>query len=259
MTLNNHILEPKQAIERFAGEQFIDWLARYTVQQVETWPETAVIRNATPKPEKIRKFLVQRFLASEAFFRRQDGDPGFLGFITGNLSEANDPLSETALEMLEQRKGEVTKGNKNTSVLSATQQHELWLRLLKALGASDEELKRVEPKENTRNYIAELSDLYSNSPWQTALGGFASHEQAVSCEFKIILEMLKKNTSLSNHDLEILTRHAETVANFNSQGHILEKVAFDLDNKNLVWQGAQRQLQIRREFLAGLLKYLTVV
>lgn len=259
MLSNNHTLEPKQAMEQFTGEPFIDWLARYTALQVETWPETVVIRNATPKPEKIRKFLVQRFLASEAFFQGQDGDPGFLGFATGNLSEANDPLSETALEMLEQRKGESVRGNKNASILSATQQHELWLRLLKALGASDEELKRAEPKENTRNYIAELSDLYSNSPWQMALGGFASHEQAVSHEFKIILEMLKKNTALSDHDLEILTRHAETAVDENRQGHILEKVVFDLDNKKLVWQGAERQLQIRREFLAGLLKYLTVV
>ena len=37
---------------------------------------------------------------------------------------------------------------------------------------------------------------------------------------------------------------------------ILDKIVFDLEGKQLVWAGIQKQLDIHQEFLIGLSKYL---
>ena len=61
-------------------------------------------------------------------------------------------------------------------------------------------------------------------------------------------QMLVK-LGLNHKDLEILNTE-------NNSSMILEKVTFDLESKELVWQGVMRQLEIRKEFLTYLEKYL---
>ena len=231
--------EPKQALEEYTGEQFLEWLHNFVAGEVRSWPELKSMASANPKIEKARKFMLQRFLAAEAFFGGRDGDPGFLGFAAANLSESNDPLAESALENLEKKRQDEAVGAKRA----------LWLKLLHALGASDEEIKRSEPKELTRNYIAELSDVYSNSEWQTAMGALVAYERSLPEENLILSEMLGKISGVSGDDLAILKAPQATP-------HILDKIAFDQENKNLVWEGVQRQLAARHEFYKGLFKYL---
>ncbi|HTL39449.1 MAG TPA: hypothetical protein VL306_01415, partial [Methylomirabilota bacterium] len=105
-----------------------------------------------------------------------------------------------------------------------------------------------------RNYIADLSEIFSNSEWQTALGAMAAYEKSVAEEYKIIQSLLKKNTLVSAKDTEILSQ-SEHDSSFEI-GKVLEKIVFDPTNKELIWDGAQKQLQARAALLEGLTKYL---
>jgi hypothetical protein len=251
------VTTPDEAIDQFVGEQFIEWLMDYVVQQIHTWPELADIGKIQAKVEKIRKFVLQRYIAAQAFAGGREGEPGFLGFAIANLSEASDPEAESALEILEKKQFEELEGEITSRGIKKDRHQELWIRLLKALGATDEEIARSEPKEWTRNYIAELSDLYSNGEWQEVAGAFAAHERAIPAEYASILALIRQNTNVSESDLEVLTYHSAVDHKYIiSTGHILEKIVFDPDNKRLVWQGVTRELQVRKEFLAGLVKHL---
>lgn len=253
----NQVNNPEQAVAEFVGEQFIEWLMNYISHQMRSWPAIIALQTARAKPEKIKKFLLQRFLAAEAFLGGREGDPGFLRFAIANLSESDDPTAESALEILEKERQEELAGHKIERGLVVTFNRELWLRLLKAIGMTVEEIERFEPKEPTRNYIAELSDVYSTSEWQTAVGAFAAHERAIPEEYRAILALLKNNTTLRGKDLEIFTSHIDSDTKYGvNANHILDKIVFDHQTKLLVWEGAQRQLQVRQEFLASLVKYL---
>lgn len=242
----NPVQTPRQAVAQFVGEQFIEWLMEYIVHQMKTWPAMLTLQSAQVKPEKIKKFMLQRFLAAQAIVGAREGDPGFLRFAIANLSESDDPEAESALEILEHRLAEEPTVNR-----------ELWIRLLKALGATDEEIDRVEPKEAARNYMAELSDVYSSADWQTAVGALAAHERSVPEEYRAILSMLKRCTTLTDKDLEILTTLVGTDNKYAVfANHILDKIVFDPATKQLVWDGVERQLNARQEFLDGITKYL---
>ncbi|MBI2356055.1 MAG: hypothetical protein HYV13_02530 [Candidatus Doudnabacteria bacterium] len=240
MELNsNRVASPNQAVEEYIGEQFLEWLQNFIAVEVKSWPELAAVATASPKIERVRKFMLQYFLAAEAFLGGREGDPGFLGFALANLSESNDPLAEAALEGLEKKQQEELSGDKRM----------LWLKLLHALGLTDEEIKRAEPKEPTRNYVAELSDVYSNLEWQTAMGAFAAHERSVVEEGLVLLEMLSRVAGISGENYGILKAGPANT-------HVLDKIVFDQENKRLVWEGVKRQLDARHELYKGLSRYL---
>ncbi|MEO8065483.1 MAG: hypothetical protein ABI643_01340 [Candidatus Doudnabacteria bacterium] len=249
LTDNTNIINnPEQAVDQFMGEQFIEWLMDHISRQIKAWPAVIRIKAAKPRPEKIKKFMLQKFLAAEAFLGAREGDPGFLRFAIANLSESDDPTAESALEILDKKRQEDPEG---------TAHRALWQYLLLALGLKTEDIGRAVLKEQTRNYIAEMSDVYSSSEWQTAVGAYAAAERAVKEENLAILEMLKKNTALGNKDLEILSTQGNSGANYVvNSSHILDKIVFDRDTKQLVWEGVKRQLETRKEFLSGLAAYL---
>lgn len=235
----NGLTAPNQAVEELLGEQFIEWLLNFVAGEVKNWPQIQAITAASPKIERIRKFMLQCFLAAEAFLGNASGEPGFLGFALANLSESADPLAESALEIIEKKKNEEYLAHRA-----------LWIKLLHGLEVSDEEIKHAEPKEPTRHYVAELSDVYSNSEWQTAVGAFAAHERSLPEEYSAISQMLRRNSQITDGDLEILTSKQTT------DYKVLDKIVFDQESKQLVWEGARRQLTARREFYKGLMKYL---
>ncbi len=248
-------MNPPQAIEEYMGEKFIEWLIQYVPQEMESWSVMQKIKTAKVKPEKTKKFLLQMFLANESFLGAREGDPGFLRFAIANLSESNDPIAENALEILEQRRLDEMAGHKIENGIIKTPAREAWQRILKALGATDEEIDQSEAKESTRNYIAELSEVYSTGEWQTAMGAFASQEWCVIEEAKALIALLKNNTTLSDKELQILT-DVSNREKIGPSSHVLDKVVFDSEAKELVWQGVNRQMEIRRDFLSGLEKYL---
>jgi pyrroloquinoline quinone (PQQ) biosynthesis protein C len=251
------VTTPDEAIEQFVGEQYIEWLMEYAVATMRAWPEIAAIGKVTPKIEKVRKFILQRFIAAEAFAGGREGEPGFLGFAIANLSESDDPQAESALSILEKKQQEEFEGQTSKVAVGKNRHKELWTKLLKALGASDEEISRAEAKEWTRNYIAELSDLYSNGEWQEVAGAFATHERLVPEEYAAIIAMLRAHTQVSDAEMEVLIWHSGVDAKYvATTNHVLEKIVFDPESKRLVWQGAVRELQTRKEFLAGLIKHL---
>lgn len=249
------ITTPSDAIAEFVGEQFIEWLLDYVGHQLRAWPELAAIQHAHPKIEKIRKLMLQRYLAAEAF-TGTGGEPGFLGFAIANLSESADPEAESALEILEKKRLEEFEGQGGGRGRRDHHQ-ELWKKLLLAIGVSEEEIARAEPKEWTRNYIAELSDLYSNGEWQEVAGAFAAHERSIPEEYKALAGLLRSGTQIPEADLDALLWHSGGDIKYTvNTGHILEKIVFDEENKNLVWQGAMRELAVRKEFLSALLHHL---
>jgi hypothetical protein len=249
------ITNPTQALEEYIGEQYIEWLMQYIPQEIESWPIIPIIKTAKPKPEKIKKFLIQIFLANESFLGSREGDPGLLRFAIANLSESNDPLAENALEILEKRRTEELQGHSIEKGIIHTPARDEWIRLLKATGATDEEIDRAEAKESTRNYIADLSEVYSTAEWQTAIGAMAAQERAIMEESKAVLALVKNNLSLSDKELHVLSERAAG-HRLTEMTHLLDKVVFDSEAKELVWQGVVRQQEIRRDFLTGLEKYL---
>lgn len=241
----NTITSPAEAVDQFVGEQFIEWAMQYLAEETKAWEPLAALASGTFKPEKIRKFLLQRFVAEEVFSGMREGDPGFLGFAIANLSEVGDPMAENALELLNQRRQNLAG-------------KELWGRLLKAMQATDEEISRAEPKEGTREYVAELSDLYSTGEWQSVVGAVAAYERIRALEAQVLITFLKNNTSLNDKDWEILSGYASG----NSEaalaaGHILDKAVLDSESKQLVWEGIKRQADASREFLSNIMKYLS--
>lgn len=248
---------PQEAISQFMGEQYMEWLMDYISNTVKSWNSLKVISQAKPKPEKLKKFMMQRYLAAEAFAGGKEGDPGFLGFAIANLSEAPDPAAESALELLEKKRKEEILGASSGAEQGSSQHKDLWMKLLNAVGLSDEEIKRAEPKEPTRNYIAELSDVYSTAEWQTTMAAFAAHERIVPDEYGAILSMLQNNLALTAQDTEILTWHTKADAKYVIEtNHILEQVAVDEEGKHLIFDGVQRQLEARAPFYEALAKYL---
>ncbi len=240
----NAITNPEQAIEQFSGEQFIEWLMSYIPEEMGRWVALSELKTDPAKPEKLRKFMLQRFLAAEALVGQKEGEPGFLGFAIANLSEVPDPLAEGALDILNQRR----ELNNN---------RDSWLKLLAALQISPEEANRTEPKEAVRHYIAELSDLYSNSEWQVVAGAWAAYERIWGEESKVLLDLLSRNTPIATKDLEVLSAASQARSESGlSAGHILDKAVFDNESKDLVWQGVSRQMEASLALLAGLQKYL---
>jgi hypothetical protein len=243
----NPVNNPEQAVAEFVGEQFIEWLMNYITVEIGKWPAIKLINSIRTKPEKIKKFMLQRFLAAQAFSGERDDSPGFLRFAIANLSESNDPAAESALGILEKKHEEGLAG----------QNAQLWQRLLLALGAVSEEIQRTEPKEPTRNYTAELSEVYSSSDWQTAMGAFAAYERAVMVEYQAILKLLKNNTGLTDKDLEIIFVFAGSTSDYPANAnHVLDKIVFDHETKLLIWGGVRRLLSAQLEFLNGLVRYL---
>jgi hypothetical protein len=250
----NPITSSDQAIFEFVGEQFVQWLMDFIKRQITHAEILKEIETIQTKPEKIKKFFLQIFLADEAFLGARSGDPGFLRFAIANLSEVADPSAESALEILEKRRHEELLGHSIEQGIIKTEKRQLWLNLLKALGASEEEISEAEPKEPTRNFIAELSDLFSASEWQTTLGGFASYERSQSLEFQALLKLSKNNLSLSDKDLQILNKYIQPYEL--NVSPILDKLVFDNESKQLVFEGVKRQLAAILEFLSGIGKYL---
>jgi hypothetical protein len=251
------VATPEEAIAQFVGEQYMEWLLNYLDHEVKTWDSLSAIAQAKPRLEKIKKFMLQRFLAAEAFTGGRDGDPGFLGFAVANLSESSDPLAENALELLESKRKEEVLGTAGAADQSANIHRQLWMRLLKALGIGDDEIKRVEAKEPTRNYISELSDVYSNAEWQTTMAAFAAHEKLIPSEYVAVITMLQNNTQLTASDLEVLTWHSKGDAKYVIEAsHILERAVVDEEGKAMVFEGIRRQLDARRDFYEALSKYL---
>lgn len=252
----NTITNPQQAVNEYMGEQFIEWLMDYIPQQMRTWPILHKVHDIRQKPEKIRKFVLQIYLAAESYFGGREGDPGFLRFAIANLSESDDPQAESALEMLEKRRADEMIGHKLDKGIIRTQQQEQWHKLLLGLGITEEEIRHAEPKEPTRNYVAELSDLCSSSEWQIAVGALAALDASTIELYKAFLNLLKNNFLVTDKDLEVLTNLIGSGNKYSNANHILDKVVFDQEAKDLVWQGTGRELEIMQDFLKGLEKYL---
>jgi thiaminase len=251
------VTRPEEAIDQFVGEQYMEWLMTYLDHEIKSWPSLQQIAEAKPRPEKIKKFMMQRFLAAEAFIGGRDGDPGFLGFAIANLSESSDPVAEHALELLENKRREEVSGMASTAEQSTNIHRQLWIKLLHALGAGDEEIQRSEVKEPTRNYVAELADVYSNAEWQTAMAAFAAHERLIPEEYGAIAAMLRDNLQLTPADMEILTWHAKGDTKYVIEtNHILERAAVDEEGKSLIFEGVRRQLEARRDFYSAQAGYL---
>ncbi|MDP4001072.1 MAG: hypothetical protein Q8P83_02425 [bacterium] len=247
--LNNKklITTPDEAVDEFMGEQFIEWLSKYITHELEQWPQLKMIATAEFRPEKIKKFLVQKYLDSKAVWGSQGGDPGFLGFAIANLSESNDPAAETALSVIEQKYEEEKQG------LSLN----LWLKLFKELDTSVDELNSTEPKEPTRNYVSEFSDLYSTSEWQIVAGAMATYQIMKIEESKALLSLLQNNAKISNSGLEILKLSAtDDDKMIIKPVKILEKIVFDKESKQQIWNGAKKQLEARKHYYEKLIKYL---
>ncbi|HYE22562.1 MAG TPA: iron-containing redox enzyme family protein [Verrucomicrobiae bacterium] len=251
------LVSSDDAIQNYIGEQFLEWLLETITSEVRSWPELKQIRESSARPEKIKKFILQRYLAAESFLGGKDGEPGFLGFAIANLSESPDPLAENALGILEQKREEEFAGSKGAAAPKQNTHQDLWIKLLKALDLSSEDIARAEAKEATRTYISELSDIYSTSEWQTVMGAFLAHERAIPDEYAAISQMIKKNTSVGPEAMEVFTWHAGVDIKYViNTSHMLEKIVVDPESKQLVWEGVVKQLSIRKDFYASLARYL---
>ena len=237
------ITTPEQAIREFSGGQFVIWLCEEVTNQVQAWPILRSLAEKEPGPAKFRKFLLQVYLSERAMWDGADGEPGFLRFAIANLSESDEPAAEHGLEALQ--------SNFAAEDLSAS-----WARLFESLEMPTADLKRVEPQEITRNYIAELSELYSNSVWQEAVGAFVALQVVAPFKFDAILK-LAKGLGLNEKVLEVLKVLASRKIGSRQLAYeLLEKISFSEPFKELIWQGATKALEAEEEFLNQASHYL---
>ena len=253
----NLVQNSDQAVEELIGEHYAEWLMNKVGHDVSNWPEVHNLASIQPKIEKIRKFMLQLFLADEALVGAREGDPGFLRFAIANLSESPDPAAEAALEIFEARRQDEMAGHRLEKGIVVTKNRELWVKLLKALEIPQEEINRIEPKEAARNYIAELSDVYSNAEWQTVVGAFAALQRGLIEEYTAVFAFLKNNTQLAAGDLELFAQiESKQHKHLLDMSHLLEKIAFDQETKTLIWEGVERHLTNKKEFYSALIKNL---
>ena len=89
------------------------------------------------------------------------------------------------------------------------------------------------------------------------MGAFLAHERAAPDEYSALVDMLKKNASLSSEALEALTLHVGVDPKYViNTSHMLEKIVVDPESKQLVWDGISRQLTAKKEYYQNLRKYL---
>jgi hypothetical protein len=246
----HNVARPDDALAQFVGEQYIEWLVEYFDHEVASWEALELIAQAQPKPDKIKKFLGQRYILDQIFFGGRDSDPGFLGFAVANLSESPEPLAEHVLDIINSR-----RQLDNASVVS--HRKESWLRLLRAVGLTDDDIRRLEPKEAARNYASELSDLYSNAEWQSVLAAFFAHEKLVQAEYEAVSNMLNSNVGQSAFDTEALSGKVRQDNKYLIDArHMLERSAVDDESKSLIFHGLERQLVARKDFYNATVKYL---
>ena len=246
---------PEDALANLTGEHFLYWLFEYVSDMVKTWPEF-VIKDKTVKEERLKKFLLQRFLVSKSFWGKKEQDPGLLSFALSNLSECPDPLAENTLEFLEKMKqADSTQGDKPGGISS----HEkLWSRLFSALGITESEVAAMEPKDITRSYISELSDYYMTAEWQSVIGAIIAHEHMRPIEFLVLEELTKKNVQLNKDALELF--HVPVNADekwLAASSHALEKVMMDPESRRLVLDGAARQASVMHDWYSVMVRYLS--
>lgn len=241
---NQSVLPP--AARPLLGDQFVDWLAGHARQTMQRWPVSKDLNDASVRLEKLRKFLAQLHLAEEVFWGTASQDPGLLGFTIANLSESDDPSSETALELLEKiQEQSEERAQKFFNRLAG---------VLAELELPAEELKKIEPKEPVRNFFSELSDFCSNSSWQTALGTIVGYEYSILEENKLISALLSNSGAQTDFQKNIERTSTEhlPIPPFS----LLEKITFDEENKTLVLTGVEKQLQARRRLYDSLSKNL---
>jgi len=238
---------PSDAVEQFVGDQFIDWLMDFITHEVQNWSEIQQIIDSEYRAEKIKKFMLQKYLEAKALWGGKENDPGFLGFAIANLSEVSDPTAERVLELIEQRNTEEKKG------LSEN----LWIKFLKKLGLSQEEIDNTEPKEPTRIYVSALSEVYSSFDWKIAIGAFVAYQRIIMLEAKALLEVLKNNLDFSNSDLEIFRAYSEENKKLviNPRA-LLAQIVVDKESKEMVMEGVIKQLSARKSYYEKVMKYL---
>lgn len=252
----NLVSNPASAVEEFVGEPFVEWLLEYIKEQMKNWPSIAALHTQQARIEKVRKLMLQLFTVDCALIGSREGDPGFLRFAIANLSEAADPTAESALEILEKRRLDELNGHKLEKGIILTQNRNLWTKLLSTLEIPEEEINRTEPKEAARNFIAELSDVYSNSDWQEAVGAFAASNTSLEIELPAVIGLIKNNATVTDSSLEVLLKKTQTNKYRVESNHLLEKLSFDKEVKQLVFEGVNRFLSLKKDLLEDLVKHL---
>jgi hypothetical protein len=234
---------PQQAIQQLVGEQFIEWLMDQIALDLATWPALRVLRDSQARPEKLRRFLLQRELARQAFWGGRDSEPGFLGFAAANLSESDDPDAEAALEIIEAKLAEHQRAGQVSDLDE----------ILKFLAPAGDETAKSKPKEAVRHYIAEVSELISASDWQTGLGAIAADEWSWAYEYSALKKLIAGLPGGSGLHLPNGWENSKAMLEV---GRLLDRVVFDETGKQLVWDGITGALAAKRQLLDDLIKYL---
>jgi len=238
------ISTPEQAVEELVGDQFVTWLIDYTRHQVGAWEGLAAMPTTEVTIPKLRRFLLQVFAAERAMWENSDDSPGFLKFAIANLSECNDPTAEPGLEVL--------RANLTIDTWSAS-----WAKMFTALGLNPGDFAKIEPKEATRNYIAELSEVYSTGEWQEALAAFAAQWMIMPYKFGVVYSLAQRVEEVNPKDLEVLKiLSSQETKSRQLSFELLEKLSFSQATKDMVWQGVSRTLAIEQEFFGSVSKYL---
>jgi hypothetical protein len=238
------ISTPEQAVEELVGDQFVTWLIDYTRHQVGAWEELTALPQTEVTVPKLRRFLLQVFAAERAMWQNSDDSPGFLKFAIANLSECNDPAAEFGLDVLQT--------NLTIDTWSAS-----WPKLFTALGLNPGDFAKIEPKEATRNYIAELSEVYSTAEWQEAVAAFAAQWMIMPYKFGVIYTLAQRAEGVEVKDLEVLkVLSTQETKSRQLSFELLEKLSFSQATKDMVWQGVSRTLEIEKEFFRSASKYL---
>lgn len=238
------ISTPDQAVTELFGEQFVTWLVDYTRRETEYFTKNLGQGIVEPDLAHFRRFILQTYAAERAMWNTSDDSPGFLKFAIANLSECQEPVAEHVLSVLEAN-------------VSADTWAEAWGRLFTALGLTASDFSRIEPKEVTRNYIAELSEVYSTAEWQQATGSFAAQWMVMPHKFQAIYALAQKTPGLTPRDLEVLKMlSSQETKSQQLAFELLEKISFEQESKELVWQGVSRAMEIEKEFFGSVAKYL---
>ena len=130
----------------------------------------------------------------------------------------------------------------------------LYRNFLKTIGLQDEDWGRVPILKETAQFIEEHMQLTRGNDFLVSLGAVGpGHEFSIPTMFGYIVKGLKKNTSLSEEQMEYFTCHMEQdVEHAKIFNQLIARHVETEDGQTRLRDGTMRSLSLRKSFWDGL-------
>ena len=198
-------------------------------------------KNETLNPEQLKRFAGQYFWFCKNFIRV------LVGLIYNTPAEEDD----MRLELVKTLYSELGYGKKDDIHLN------LLRKFTKALDFTDEDLQKIKPIPEVRNYIEQLGSTFLKTDFREALGAEFAVEITALPEFTYLYPGIRKYVNLSDQDIIFFKFHlAEEELHGEWLTEAVLRIVKTEEDKALIRKGAVKAAQLWGEFWEGMYRYV---